>query len=237
MRNKERRQKPGAIHATPNQPKVEPDRSQGYKDQRLVAKTRGQREFIRTICANDVTICTGPPGTGKTHIACGLSAQAMRQGLVEKIILCRPTGSIEGDIGFLPGGIREKLGPYLVPLFDELSCYMTYELIKHFMDVGRLEIVPLSAMRGRTFKDCYVVLDEAQNATYKDLKMFFTRFGDNSKVVASGDINQSDLTEKESGALSSVIDRVYDLDGVGICHLDYSDVVRHPLTSAFDQVL
>jgi phosphate starvation-inducible PhoH-like protein len=211
--------------------------NEGYKDQRLVAKTPGQKEFIKTICSHDVTICTGPPGTGKTHIACGLAAQAMRHKLVEKIILCRPTGQIEGDIGFLPGGIREKLGPYLVPLFDELSCYMSYELIKHLMDVGRLEIVPLSAMRGRTFKDCYVVLDEAQNATYKDLKMFFTRFGHNSKVIASGDIHQSDLSSKDSGSLSSVIDRVHHIEGVGICHLNYSDVVRHPLTSAFDQVL
>lgn len=234
MRKLERRQKPGAVHEPVRH---ERDNSQGYKDQRLVAKTRGQKEFIRTICTNDVTICTGPPGTGKTHVACGLAAQAMRQGLVEKIILCRPTGQIEGDIGYLPGGIREKLGPYLIPLFDELSYYMTYELIKHFMDVGRIEIVPLSAMRGRTFKDCYVVLDEAQNATYKDLKMFLTRFGDNSKVVASGDLGQSDLSAKDCGALSSVIDRVCDLDGVGIYRLTHSDVVRHPLTSAFDQVL
>lgn len=244
MRKLERRQKSGAVHYKKDDnfvhkpdAEMEVDKASGYKDVRLIAKTIGQREFIQTICQNDVTICTGPPGTGKTHIACGLAAQAMRQGLVEKIILSRPVGSVEQSIGFLPGGIRDKLAPYLVPLFDELSVYMSFEFIKHLMDVGRLEIVPLSAMRGRTFKNSYVVLDEAQNATYKDLKMFLTRFGEGSRVIASGDLNQSDLDHRDAGSLSHVIDRIHNIPGVGVCHLTHSDVVRHPLTSAIDQVL
>ena len=227
-KNPERHQQKGAVHEPPKQ---------GYKDTKLVAKTIGQKRFIRTIVQNDVTICTGPPGTGKTHVACGLASTALKKGYVEKIILSRPVGTIESDIGYLPGGIRDKLGPYLVPLFDELNCYMSHQLIKQLMDTNILEIVPLSAMRGRTFRDSFVVLDEAQNATYADLKMFLTRFGQGSKVVASGDLKQTDLTGGDHDALAAVIDRVHHLDGVGISHLSHDDVVRHKLTSAFDKVL
>lgn len=232
-KNPERRQMAGAIHEP-----IKPNHDEhGFKDNPLTGKTPGQKYYLRTIARSDVTICTGPPGTGKTHIACGIAAQYLRSHDVEKIVLCRPVGGIEREIGYLPGGIREKLGPYLVPLFDELSNYLTYEYIKHLMDVGRLEIVPLSALQGRTFKDCFVVLDEAQNAAYSDLKMFFTRFGEGSKVVASGDIRQKVSHVENEGSLAAVIDRCYDLEGVGVCHLDYDDVVRHPLTSEFDRRL
>lgn len=230
-KNPERRQMSGAVH----EPVKTDHEEKGYKDSRLVAQSPGQRYFLRTVRDSDVTICTGPPGSGKTHISCGLAAQYMRQGLVEKIVLCRPVGGMEKEIGYLPGGIREKLGPYLVPLFDELSCYLTYEFIKHLMDVGRLEIVPLAALQGRTFKDSFVVLDEAQNASYSDLKMFFTRFGEGSTVVASGDIKQKVNHVENEGSLAAAIDRLYDLDGVGIAHLDYDDVVRHELTSEIDR--
>lgn len=233
-KNPERRQQAGAIH----EPVVRQDPGdKGFKDQPLTAKTLGQKFYLKTIDQNDVTICTGPPGTGKTHIACGMAAQYLRAREVEKIILCRPVGGMEREIGYLPGGIREKLGPYLIPLFDELSCYLTYEFIKHMMDVGRLEIVPLSALQGRTFKDSFVVLDEAQNASYSDLKMFFTRFGEGSTVVASGDIKQKVTHVEDAGSLAAVIDCLHDLDGIGICHLDYDDVVRHKLTSEIDRRL
>jgi len=232
-KNPERRQQAGAVH----EPVRVNQEDKGYKDTPLRALTLGQKYFLRTLSNSDVTICTGPPGTGKTHIACGMAAQAMRHGDVEKIVLCRPVGGMEKEIGYLPGGIRDKLGPYLVPLFDELSCYMTYEFIKHLMDVGRLEIVPLAALQGRTFKDSFVVLDEAQNASYSDLKMFFTRFGEGSTVVASGDIRQKVDHVANEGSLSSVIDRLYDLEGVGICHLTHDDVVRHELTAEIDQRL
>lgn len=229
-KNPERRQQAGVIHEP-----LRKEEHQGYKDRPLRALTHGQKEFLRTIAEHDVTICTGPPGCGKTHIACGMAAQFLRHNEIEKIVLCRPVGGVEKEIGYLPGGIREKLGPYLIPLFDELSCYLTYEFIKNLMDVGRLEIVPLAALQGRTFKDSFVVLDEAQNASYEDLKMFFTRFGEGSTVVASGDIKQKVKHVDHQGSLSAAIDRLYDLEGVGICHLTYDDVVRHELTSEIDR--
>jgi len=234
MRKKtERRQQHEAIHSSQKSPSEKSEN--GFKDHRLSALTLGQKNYIREIINNDVTICTGPPGTGKTHVACGLAVEAMRKGHVQKIVLSRPVGTVEKEIGYLPGSIRDKLGPYLMPLFDELSCFVSYELIKHWMDTHKLEIVPLSAMRGRTFKDSFVVLDEAQNATYKDLHMFMTRFGHGSRVVASGDLKQTDHDDTDS--LGAVIDRLWDVEGVGIVHLNHTDVVRHELTSEIDRRL
>lgn len=236
MRKKiERRQKPGANHCGDIKSDHDPDHF--YRDNVLVARSYGQKEYIRTVVKNHITICTGPPGCGKTHIACGLAVEAMRRGHIEKIILCRPVGTVEKEIGYLPGDIQSKLDPYLRPLFDELAQYLTFEAIKHFISVKRLEIVPLSAMRGRTFKDSFIVLDEAQNATYNELKMFLTRFGDGSRAVASGDLRQSDLSNSDYGALSTVIDKIHHLDGIGICHLGHDDVVRHRLTSEIDKEL
>lgn len=238
-RKRERRQQPGAVHYTApaETHEYEKDDKKGYKNNFLTARTPGQKEYIRTVVENDVTLCTGPPGTGKTHIACGLAVERMRWGEIDKIILTRPTGRMESDIGYLPGGIQEKLGPALRPLFDELACFCEYDLIKQWMDMGKLEIVPLSAMRGRTFKFAFVILDEAQNASYADLKMFLTRFGQGSTVIASGDLKQTDLPAGDCGALAAVIDRLHDLDGVGIATLSHEDVVRHKLTSAIDRRL
>lgn len=237
-KNPERRQQPGAVHNKPSEElKDENLPDHFFTRKRLVARSYGQKDYIRTIIKNHITICTGPPGCGKTHIACGLAVEALRKGFVRKLVLSRPVGTVEKDIGYLPGDINSKMDPYLRPLFDELAQYLTYEAIKHLTSTKQLEIVPLSAMRGRTFKDSFIVLDEAQNATYKELKMFLTRFGEGSKAVASGDIRQSDLVGDNTDALSTVIDRLHHLHGVGISHLGYDDVVRHRLTSEIDKEL
>jgi len=211
--------------------------ARGYKNEHLSAKTPNQREYMRAIRNNDVVLAHGPPGTGKTHIATGIAVQMIRAKEIEKIIVCRPVVPVGRDIGFLPGGIEEKLGPYLRPLFDELEVYCEKSLLKIWMDSGKLEICPLAAMRGRTFKNACIVLDEAQNATRKELKMFFTRFGFGSKVIAVGDLNQSDLHYEDEGGFGEAIGLLRGLEGLQIVELTSSDIVRHKLTSEIDKRL
>jgi len=186
---------------------------------------------IRT---SDLTLCYGPPGTGKTHIAVGLAVQMMRSKQVEKIVICRPVVPSGRDIGHLPGSLEDKLSPWLQPLYDELSYYVEPTLTKIWRDTRKLEVVPLTMMRGRTFRDTFVILDEAQNAVFEELKMFLTRFGSNSKVVAVGDLNQSDLPERMQGDFEDVIDRLEGMDGLSIVELDRTDIVRHRMTGEIE---
>ena len=218
----------------PQRPDTRPVEDRGYKNQKLLPRSENQRDLMLAIRTSDLTLCYGPPGTGKTHIAVGLAVQMMRSKQVDKIVICRPVVPSGRDIGHLPGSLEDKLSPWLQPLYDELSYYVEPTLTKIWRDTRKLEVVPLTMMRGRTFRDTFVILDEAQNAVFEELKMFLTRFGSNSKVVAVGDLNQSDLPERMQGDFEDVIDRLEGMDGLSIVELDRTDIVRHRMTGEIE---
>jgi phosphate starvation-inducible PhoH-like protein len=187
---------------------------------------------------SDVVLCHGPAGCGKTHLACGLASQYLRDNQVEKIILSRPAVDSGASIGYLPGTYLDKLGPYLVPLYDELSHFIESKMLKAWIvEHDRIEIVPLSMMRGRTFNNAFVILDEAQNATLGELKMCLTRLGQNSKMVITGDLRQSDLPYQVVGGFQRCVDALRGLEGVGICSLNRDDIVRHRLIAQIEERL
>lgn len=166
-----------------------------------------------------------------------MAVQALKTHQIEKIILTRPAVDSGASIGYLPGTMEEKIGPYLVPLFDELSYYIEPKYVKAWMEHKIIEIVPLPMMRGRTFNNAYVLLDEAQNATFPEIRMCLTRIGLNSKMILVGDLHQTDLPPVTRGGFAKTIDRFHNLEGVGICGLTANDIVRHPLIAAMEQRL
>ena len=206
----------------PQEP-VKPERKQ------VKAKTDGQQRLIDTISYNDITIVVGLAGSGKTHISVGMAVKYLLESKVEKIVISRPIIGAGEDPGALPGGIADKLYPYLIPLYDEFKYYVSHSDIATWKNSGTLEIVPLAFARGRTFKNTFVILDEAQNATYAQIKMLVTRLGEGSKILINGDVNQTDLNQKQAGGLSTIIDILDGLHGVKVCYFDKSDIVRHHL--------
>jgi phosphate starvation-inducible PhoH-like protein len=166
-----------------------------------------------------------------------MAVTALRENLIERIVLCRPAVDSGASIGYLPGTMEEKIGPYLVPLYDELSYYVETKTTKAWQEHRILEIVPLSLMRGRTFNNAFVILDEAQNATFGEIRMFLTRIGMNSKMVLVGDLFQSDLPGHERGAFQDAIDALEGLEGIGVCGLGAEDIVRHRLIAQIEERL
>ena len=195
----------------------------------LKAKTQNQQEYIREIEGNDVTLCTGPAGTGKTAV--GLACDYLLDGRVDKIVVTRPVIEAGRGLGFLPGTFEEKIHPYLIPVLEEMEYRLSPNRAKAYRDEGKIEVCPLEYMRGRNFHNSFMILDEAQNATFEQLKMFITRIGWNSKAVINGDMDQTDLMEIEQGGLDKFLYRLDEIDGVGIAELTDEDIIRNKIIS------
>lgn len=195
----------------------------------IKAKTAGQKVYIDSAAKNDICFVIGPAGTGKTYLAVAIAVAALKKGIVNKIVLARPAVEAGESLGFLPGDFREKIDPYLRPLYDALDDMIPSEKLKSYIEKRMIEIVPLAYMRGRTLNSAYVILDEAQNATDLQMKMFLTRLGVNSKAIITGDITQIDLSPRTTSGLVQAKEILRTIEGVGFVYLDKSDVVRHKL--------
>ena len=193
------------------------------------SRSEGQATYLESIKNNDIVISIGPAGTGKTYLAVAAAVDALRKNRVKRIILARPAVEAGENLGFLPGDLQEKVDPYLRPLYDALEDIMPSDWVKRSLESRTIEIAPLAYMRGRTLADAFVILDEAQNATNAQMKMFLTRLGLNSKVVITGDKTQIDLPRKDDSGLLQVEQILKGIDGIDIIYLDARDVVRHRL--------
>ncbi|MDX1646939.1 MAG: PhoH family protein [Longimicrobiales bacterium] len=192
-------------------------------------KSDGQRTYIQAIQGNDIVIGIGPAGTGKTYLAVAAAVDALYKKRVKRIILARPAVEAGENLGFLPGDLQEKVDPYLRPLYDALEDMMPHERVRRALEDSTIEIAPLAYMRGRTLADAFVILDEAQNATRAQTKMFLTRLGLNSRVVITGDKTQIDLPRRDDSGLLEIEEILGGIDGISVVYLDSKDVIRHRL--------
>jgi phosphate starvation-inducible PhoH-like protein len=208
-------------------PHAEPISVRGGKQ--IHARTRGQAEYLKTIRDNDLVFCTGPAGTGKTYLAVATAVEALRAHRVRKLVLVRPAVEAGESLGFLPGDLREKINPYLRPLLDALGDMMDRDQVQRYMAEDVIEVVPLAYMRGRTLNNAFIIMDEAQNTTVAQMKMFLTRMGEGSKIVVSGDTTQIDLPPHTKSGLIDALSRLRDIEGFAKVHLSTEDIVRHRL--------
>nr|WP_100374592.1 PhoH family protein [Bacillus sp. FJAT-45037] len=195
----------------------------------IIAKTLGQRHYVSAIKKRDMVFGIGPAGTGKTYLAVVLAVTALKEGHVKRIVLTRPAVEAGESLGFLPGDLKEKVDPYLRPIYDALHDVLGVEHTTRLMERGTIEVAPLAYMRGRTLDDAFVILDEAQNTTQEQMKMFITRLGFGSKMVINGDLTQIDLPKGKKSGLKVAIDILQPVKDIGFIYLHASDVVRHTL--------
>ena len=195
----------------------------------ISARTPGQEDYINIVRKNDMVFSVGPAGTGKTFIAVAFAVSALLNREINRIVLCRPAVEAGENLGFLPGDLKEKVDPYLAPLYDALSDMISSAQLKPLLEKNTIEVIPLAYMRGRTFDNAFIILDEAQNSTTIQMKMFLTRLGVNSRAIITGDITQIDLSKKSESGLLQVIHLLKGIDGIGFSKMGSSDIVRHKL--------
>ena len=204
------------------------------------ARTVNQQRLAHLYETNDLLFAVGPAGSGKTYTAIALAVRALRNKEVKRIILTRPAVEAGEKLGFLPGDLKEKLDPYLQPLYDALNDMIPAVKLSRYMEEGTVQIAPLAYMRGRTLDNAFVILDEAQNTTVSQIKMFLTRMGKNAKFIVTGDVTQVDLPRKGDSGLVPVMDLLRNIEGIGMVEFDHRDIIRHPLVKyivqAFDKV-
>ena len=197
----------------------------------IIPRSEKQKDYVRALRQSDIIISAGPAGTGKTFLAVAVGLTMLLEKKIERIILSRPAVEAGERLGFLPGDMKEKVDPYLRPLYDSLYDLFDFEKIQRMIEIGDIEIAPLAFMRGRTLKNSFAILDESQNATDTQIKMFLTRIGENSKIVVNGDPSQIDLLNKNSSGLNSSKKLLGHLKEISVIDFDHNDVVRHPLVS------
>lgn len=216
------------------------DQIDGRRDQKYVKnikpRSEGQARLIEAIDSHNLTLAVGPAGTGKTYLAISKAVEALEAKKIERIILSRPAMEAGESIGYLPGGLDEKMAPYLRPLYDALGDRMGGKKVRQYLDDGTIEIAPVGFMRGRTLNNSYIVIDEAQNCTYGQLKMLLSRLGWHSTMIVTGDPDQTDLLDGMSG-LQDIMNRLEPLPNVAVCKLGQGDIVRHPLVAEMLGVL
>jgi len=197
----------------------------------VIPRSKKQKEYVKALKNNQIIMSLGPAGTGKTYLAVAVALYMLLEKKVERIILSRPAVEAGERLGFLPGDMKEKIDPYLRPLYDSLHDMFDYDKIQRKMETGEIEIAPLAFMRGRTLKNCFAILDEAQNATETQIKMFLTRIGENSKLVVNGDPSQIDLPNKNQSGLVQSKNILKGINEISIINFDHNDVIRHPLVT------
>jgi phosphate starvation-inducible PhoH-like protein len=214
-----------------------PDRESDIQltDRVIQARTAGQAEYVRAMRRHDVVFCVGPAGTGKTYLAVAMALSSLRSGRSKKIILARPAVEAGEKLGFLPGDLEAKVNPYLRPLYDALHDMLEFGQIRRYLENDLIEVIPLAFMRGRTLNDSFVILDEAQNTTVKQMKMVLTRLGVKSKMIVTGDVTQIDLPPEETSGLVHAGEVLRGIEGVGFARLVERDIVRHRLVQEIVQ--
>ncbi|GAB5389216.1 MAG: PhoH family protein [Alphaproteobacteria bacterium] len=225
---------PALVDVFDEQPKSSWDPIDQRRDKkyikRIKPRSQQQKTLMEEIDTHAITFAVGPAGTGKTYLAVAAAVEALEAGQVDRIVLTRPAIEAGEKLGFLPGDLTDKMDPYLRPLYDALGDRMGGKKVRQLMADGTIEIAPIGYMRGRTLNNCFVVIDEAQNCSYGQIKMLLTRLGWHSTMVLTGDPGQSDLLEGDSG-LAPMTERVEQVDGIAVVHMTQSDVVRHPLVA------